>query len=77
MDYTGMSARETCQLIKRNAPTGELSEQLKHHLLHDTRVRWAIDSGRTPAGPRPTVPGGYGDWERDVKAWIEGGMSCD
>lgn len=77
MDYTGLSARETCQLIKRNAPSGELATVLEHHLLHDGRVRWAIDSGRTPAGPRAKVPGGGADWERDVKAWVAGGMSCD
>ena len=45
MDYTGLSARETCQLIKRNAPTGDLAKVIEHHLLHDGRVRWAIDSG--------------------------------
>lgn len=77
MDYTGMTARETCLLIKRNAATGELGEVLRHHLLQDSRVRWAVDSGRTPAGPRPTLAGGYSEWERDVTAWIEGGMSCD
>lgn len=77
MDYTGMSARETCQLVKRNAHTGQLDAVLEHHLLRDGRVRWAIDSGRTPAGPRTTVPGGAVAWERDVRAWIAGGMSCD
>jgi hypothetical protein len=77
MDYTGLNAADTCRLVKRNAPSGVLSEQLAHHLLHDGRVRWAIDSGRTPAGPRPTLPGGYAEWEQDVKAWVAGGMSCE
>jgi hypothetical protein len=77
MDYTGMSARETCALIKRNAPSGKLAEVLSHHLLHDARVSWSINSGMTPAGKRPTLPGGYDDWARDVNAWVAGGLSCD
>ncbi|NTV95976.1 MAG: hypothetical protein HGA75_11270 [Thiobacillus sp.] len=77
MDYTGFSAHDTCELIKRNAATGDKAEVLSHHLLHDVRVGWALKSGKTPAGQREVVPGGYAEWERDVKAWIAGGMVCE
>ncbi|TCJ16308.1 hypothetical protein EZJ19_05235 [Parasulfuritortus cantonensis] len=77
MDYTGYSARETCELIKRNTPTGDKAEVLSHHLLTDSRVLWAIKSGMTPAGRRPTMPGGYDEWARDVRAWVADGMICD
>lgn len=77
MDYTGMNARDTCLLMKRNAPTGNLAEVLAHHLLHDVRVGWALNSGVTPAGRREMVPGGYEAWARDVKAWVDGGMVCE
>lgn len=77
MDYTGFSAAATCRLVKArmgNDPTGK---KLADHLLHDGRIRWALDSGMTPGGPRPTVPGGYKEWKRDVEAWIADGMRCD
>lgn len=77
MDYTGLSARETCLMIKRNAPSGDKAEVLRHHLLQDVRVQWSIKSGMTPGGQRPTVPGGEAEWERDVLAWIAGGMVCE
>jgi len=77
MDYTGLSARETCLLIKRNTPTGDRDRLLLEHLLHDDRIRWALDSGRRPDGKAATVPGGLKEWERDVKNWAEGGLSCD
>jgi hypothetical protein len=77
MDYTGLSARDTCLMIKRNTPTGDKARLLAHHLLHDGRVGWALARGRTPNGLRPTVPGGYEEWARDVRAWIADGMLCD
>lgn len=77
MDYTGFSARETCLMIKRNAPIGDPKKVLAHHLLHDVRVGWAIESGKTPGGPTKTIPGGRLEWERDVKAWLDGGMLCE
>ncbi|MDD3529293.1 MAG: hypothetical protein PHS77_05405 [Gallionellaceae bacterium] len=77
MDYTGYSARDTCLLVKRNAATGDKAQVLTRHLLHDVRVIWSLDRGTTPAGKRATVPGGYAEWERDVKAWIADGMLCE
>lgn len=77
MDYTGYSAQETCELIKRNAPTGDKSVTLSIHLLTDARVLWALDNGNTPQGHSATVPGGFDEWERDVKAWIADGMRCE
>lgn len=77
MDYTGLSARDTCLMIKRNAPSGDKAAILARHLLTDGRVGWAINSGMTPEGKRPVIPGGYAEWEKDVKAWIADGMICD
>ena len=77
MDYTGLNARETCLLIKRNAPAGDLKTRLGEHLLHDVRVRWALDTGKTPMGQFPTVPGGYAQWAGEVQAWLDGGMVCE
>lgn len=77
MDYTGLSARDTCLMIKRNAPTGDKAQLLARHLLEDGRVGWALRSGMTPNGGRQTVPGGYEEWQRDVRAWIADGMICD
>ena len=77
MDYTGMNARDTCLLIKRNLPTGDVKARLTEHLLHDPRIHWALESGRTPAGKVPTVPGGYEVWAKEVKAWLDDGMICE
>jgi hypothetical protein len=77
MDYTGMSARDTCLMAVRNAPSGDKKETLRHHLLRDVRVLWAIDSGMTPGGQRERIPGGIEEWRRDVQAWIDAGMRCD
>jgi len=77
MDYTGMNARDTCLLIKRNTPSGDLKTRLTEHLLDDVRIHWALESGMTPAGQGPTVPGGYAAWVKDVKAWVNDGMICE
>jgi len=77
LDYTGLSARDTCLAIKRNSPSGDKAEVIGRHLLYDGRVGWSIKSGMTPEGRRPTIPGGYAEWERDVKAWIADGMICE
>lgn len=77
MDYTGKSARETCLMALRNVGSGDKKERLRHHLLHDQRVLWAIQGGMTPGGPRERVPGGVEAWRRDVNAWVDGGMSCE
>lgn len=76
LDWTGLGPAETCELIKRNTGAGDLRQTMARHLLHDVRVRWALDSGMTPAGRFPTVPGGYEAWAREVRAWIDGGMLC-
>lgn len=77
MDYTGMGPAETCQLIKRNLAGGGVKDRMTRHLLEDVRVRWALENGMTPAGRFPPVPGGYEEWARDVRAWIDGGMLCE
>jgi hypothetical protein len=77
MDYTGMDARDTCLLIKRNMGSGDAGAKMAEHLLHDVRIRWALDNGMTPAGRMPAVPGGHAEWSRDVRAWIADGMLCE
>lgn len=77
LDYTGLDAKETCELIKRNAGAGDLRTRLQEHMLHDVRIRWALDSGMTPAGRAAPVPGGYAEWTQLVHAWLDGGMRCE
>lgn len=77
MDWTGLDARETCLLIKRNLPSGNPAEKMREHLLFDVRVRWALESGMTPGGRFPTVPGGYTEFARQVREWVAGGMRCE
>lgn len=77
MDYTGLDAKATCELIKRNIGTGDKVDLLRHHMLEDVRIRWALESGMTPAGRFPTVPGGYALWSRAVEDWARAGMPCN
>ncbi|MCA1926102.1 MAG: hypothetical protein LDL16_07500 [Thiobacillus sp.] len=77
MDYTGFSPAATCRLVKTRMGMDPTGKKLAHHLLHDGRIRWALDSGMTPGGPKPAVPGGYAEWKRDVEAWIADGMRCE
>jgi len=77
LDWTGLTPRETCELIKRNAGAGDAGRRLREHLLYDGRIHWALDSGLTPAGRYPTVAGGSTAWRQVVLAWVEGGMRCE
>ena len=77
MDYTDFSPAATCRLVKTRMGMDPTGKKLAHHLLHDGRIRWGLDSGMTPGGPKPTVPGGYAEWKRDVEAWIADGMRCE
>ncbi len=75
LDHTRMSAKNTCQLIKRSF--GGDDRRLIEHLLHDDRVRWALESGMTPGGQKERVPGGFAEWEKDVKEWVRDGLRCE
>lgn len=77
LDWTGLAPRETCELIKRNTGAADAARRLREHLLHDARIHWALDSGMTPGGPRPTPEGGSAVWRREVQAWLAGGMRCE
>jgi hypothetical protein len=77
MDWTGLSARDTCLIAKRNIGVGDVDSKLLKHMLHDGRVHWALDNGMTPNGKFPSVPGGSEEWARDVRAWAESGMLCE
>lgn len=77
MDYTGLSARDACLLIKRNSSSTNREAMLLEHLRHDVRIHWALEGGMTPMGQFPTVPGGYQAWIKDVEAWAKDGMLCE
>ncbi|OYY92955.1 MAG: hypothetical protein B7Y41_13600 [Hydrogenophilales bacterium 28-61-23] len=77
MDWTGLSARDTCLIAKRNMGVGDVDSKLLEHMLHDGRVHWALDNGMTPMGKFPAVPGGSEEWARDVRAWAASGMRCE
>jgi hypothetical protein len=77
LDYSGLGPVETCRLIKRNMGNGDVDTKLARHLLEDIRIRWALENGMTPLGRFATVPGGYEEWARDVRTWIDGGMLCE
>ncbi|MGK2951591.1 MAG: hypothetical protein ACSLEZ_04280, partial [Thiobacillus sp.] len=74
---TGFSAATTCRLIKQRMGIDPDGRRLVQHLLADGRIRWALDSGMTPGGQKPAVPGGYAECQRDVEAWIQDGMRCE
>jgi hypothetical protein len=76
LDFTDMNAQQTCEFIKNGFGVSLSKENVRDHLLFDGRVRWAIESGMTPGGPKPTVPGGYEEWARQVEAWVNDGMRC-
>lgn len=75
LDYTGLDPKATCRMIKHNL--GDNENRIVDHLLHDGRIRWAIESGMTPGGLKRHVPGGRAEWERDVRAWVGDGMRCE
>jgi hypothetical protein len=78
LDYTGLDARRTCELIKRNMGTDHDGHRMAEHLREDHRLRWALESGRRPDGSiAPIVPGGFEDWRRDVDDWVRDGLLCD
>lgn len=77
LDYTGLGPRETCALIKRNIGAGDRNALLRAHMLNDIRIRWALESGVTPAGRFATVPGGYPAWRQAVEDWSATGMACE
>lgn len=75
LDYTGLDAKATCRMAKQNLGGDE--KRILDHLLHDGRIRWAIESGMTPGGQKEPTPGGHAEWERDVQAWVKDGMRCE
>lgn len=77
LDWTGLDARETCRLIKRNLAAGDPAARLRAHLLRDVRVRWALENGMTPGGRYPTIPGGLAEFSGEVQAWVDGGLRCE
>jgi len=77
MDYTGFSAADTCRLIKQRIGFDPDGRKLAGHLLNDGRVRWGLESGMTPNGKKPTVPGGVAEWRLEVEAWVKDGMRCE
>ena len=77
LDYTGFSAAATCRLIKQRMGHDPDGSKLAHHLLADGRIKWAFNSGMTPGGQRPVVPGGYAEFKEEIEAWVQDGMRCE
>ena len=77
MDWTDLNARDTCLLIKQNLSGADSATKMREHLLHDVRVRWALDNGMTPGGRFPAVPGGYAEFARQAQEWVAGGMGAE
>jgi len=88
--YTSaMDASTACETV-RNFMHAEfksqelLSRQMEEHLLHDPRVLWGIEGATPNSGMLPgnkkepgLVQGGFAQWEKEVKAWIRGGVKCE
>ena len=50
---------------------------LNNHFHRDARVAWAVDSGRTPRGVKPTAPPhDYSEFLKLMDAWTENGFPC-
>ncbi|MDD5391060.1 MAG: hypothetical protein PHD37_17115 [Gallionellaceae bacterium] len=77
MDWTDLSARDTCMLIKRNLAGDDPATNMLAHLLGDVRVHWALDNGMTPGGRFPAVPGGSPEFAKQAREWVTGGMLCE
>lgn len=87
--YTsGMDSRQTCETIEKAMHSKFKSKvlmarQMRHHLLEDPRILWAIEgatpnSGMLPSGEKESglVKEGLAKWKDQVNAWIDGGMKC-
>ena len=83
---SGMNPRQTCKAVMvalhRSSKTRRWWRGSKKHLFEDPAL-WSIEgvlptSGMLPEGKKQTdlVKGGFPEWEKQVNAWIEGGMKC-
>jgi hypothetical protein len=82
MDLTGLTAQQTCELIKKtNQGAFADPTAMADHLQEDWLIRWAVTRGRVPPTGNPQardrVPGGRQEWLAQVDAWIKGGMPCE
>ncbi len=76
LDFRGKTVEELCEQIK------DFDGDVREHMIHDTKIDWAISSGLVPDnGPGPTqlgtAPISKTEWDRRVDEWINGGMICD
>ncbi len=76
IDWRGKSAQYICQKVKSTLPT---LEKKRKHLFHDSRIAWAVVSGKVPLG-RPTLPtvppGDYFKFRNLLELWIRSGSPC-
>lgn len=88
--YTSdMNAKEVCELtlkfLKEKHPeSNDLAKIVEKHLLEDSFVLWGIEGATPNSGKLPfrktqpdLIKGGMVEWKAQVKAWIDGGMSCE
>ena len=87
--YTsGMNAQQTCESVKtalhaKFKNKEMLARQMELHLFEDPRVLWGIEGATSKSGQLPSdgkesdlIKGGFTKWKEQVRAWIDGGMSC-
>ncbi len=76
IDWRGKSAQYICQKVRSTLPT---LEKKRKHLFHDSRIAWAVVSGKVPLG-RPTLPtvppGNYWKFKNLLELWIRSGSPC-
>jgi hypothetical protein len=76
MDYTGLRAADPCRLIRQRIGSDPDGRKLAG-ICCPMRVRRGLESGMTPEGKKPTVPGGVAQWRLEVEAWLKDGMRCE
>jgi hypothetical protein len=74
-NWTGKTAKETCNLVKQKMSGATLVS----HLKNDTLIQWAINSGIVPqpVGSKPKAPpANLTQWNQRVDQWTSHGQPC-
>jgi len=81
MDLRGKSYEELCEMARN---PGSLADNIEDHLLGDPLILWAVGGGMLPqsAGNTDRAFGtsqaaARSEWEAAVRAWVDGGASCN
>lgn len=74
--WKGKTALQICQSRRMQDLIKQGDSAVKSHLLHDSRIRWAVSNGWTPIGKRPT-PMPWNNFVQRVNDWVnKGRMRC-